>query len=333
MSADTLKRLKYIDIAKGIGMLLVILGHYECTNDIRRWIFAFHMPLFVFISGYLFKNLTKSVKSLFTAYLCGSVIGSALYILLNFSLESVGKSLVAIVGGCSAPFYVQEMNTALWFLTGLIVIEILHMLGKSIKVDIIFLIAFPLFGALFGTTKSHSYIPWNIDVAMMLYPFFWLGDKVKKIDIESLICTNFRRVVAALLSIISLVVVYRLAAINVSVNIFRLVYGKNIWMYYFNGLLGTLGIVIISFVLSTVFKECRILTVIGENTLFILCYHQILIWGCIEIVNRSGLQGYVQIGLWILLFIIMLILLLVAALLTRKYVPILIGAQKNKNKN
>ena len=49
------KRLDYLDIAKGIGILLVVLGHiYGNNNVFHVWIYSFHMPLFYFI---LFQEL------------------------------------------------------------------------------------------------------------------------------------------------------------------------------------------------------------------------------------------------------------------------------------
>ena len=43
-----------IDIARGIGMLLVIFGHLsERTQILRILAYSFHMPLFFIISGYL----------------------------------------------------------------------------------------------------------------------------------------------------------------------------------------------------------------------------------------------------------------------------------------
>ena len=59
------KRLTYLDIAKGIGIILVVIGH--CIPDastpagvsrplfkiLFQVIYSFHMPLFFFISGYL----------------------------------------------------------------------------------------------------------------------------------------------------------------------------------------------------------------------------------------------------------------------------------------
>lgn len=56
----------YLDLVKGILILLVIFGHMLELADgvvgdvIYHFIYFFHMPLFVLISGYL----TKSVQSL-----------------------------------------------------------------------------------------------------------------------------------------------------------------------------------------------------------------------------------------------------------------------------
>lgn len=53
------KRVEWIDVAKGVGMILVIMGH--CFNKetlLHNWIFSFHMPLFFVLSGYCF-NLRK----------------------------------------------------------------------------------------------------------------------------------------------------------------------------------------------------------------------------------------------------------------------------------
>ena len=66
------KRLDWIDIAKGIGIILVVLGH-TLVPQVREtgfagflWIFIynFHMPLFFFLSGYLFEKdfLTTRTK-------------------------------------------------------------------------------------------------------------------------------------------------------------------------------------------------------------------------------------------------------------------------------
>jgi fucose 4-O-acetylase-like acetyltransferase len=51
-------RLQHTDIAKGIGILLVVFGHNSIVVDEKRELFnvmySFHMPLFFFLSGLFF---------------------------------------------------------------------------------------------------------------------------------------------------------------------------------------------------------------------------------------------------------------------------------------
>lgn len=62
------KRNSYLDIAKSLGIILVVIGHciqygsgslyFEKElyfyNILFKFIYSFHMPLFMLISGYLF---------------------------------------------------------------------------------------------------------------------------------------------------------------------------------------------------------------------------------------------------------------------------------------
>ena len=45
--AETKNRIDWIDMAKGYGMLAVIIAHI-CTGPLHAWIYTFHMPLFFF---------------------------------------------------------------------------------------------------------------------------------------------------------------------------------------------------------------------------------------------------------------------------------------------
>ena len=52
------KRIAYLDVAKGIGILLVMLGHNYVKASVpfmEKFIFSFHMPFFFLLSGMLFK--------------------------------------------------------------------------------------------------------------------------------------------------------------------------------------------------------------------------------------------------------------------------------------
>lgn len=61
------KRLEYIDIARGIAIILVVMGH--CDNfeywSIERFAALFFMQLFIFISGYFYKADLNNIKDVF----------------------------------------------------------------------------------------------------------------------------------------------------------------------------------------------------------------------------------------------------------------------------
>ena len=50
------KRIEWVDIAKGIGIFLMVMGHTGIPRIGNQWIYSFHMPLFFFISGFLFNT-------------------------------------------------------------------------------------------------------------------------------------------------------------------------------------------------------------------------------------------------------------------------------------
>lgn len=69
------KRLDWIDIAKGIAMILVIVGHtVPNPSPLRHAIFSFHMPVFFILAGYTFRPkpwrelLSGSVSRLLVPY-------------------------------------------------------------------------------------------------------------------------------------------------------------------------------------------------------------------------------------------------------------------------
>lgn len=53
-------RISWIESLKGIGIILVVLGHTFWGGT--KVIYAFHMPLFFFVSGMLFKEETRNPK-------------------------------------------------------------------------------------------------------------------------------------------------------------------------------------------------------------------------------------------------------------------------------
>ena len=129
------ERIQWIDTAKGIGIICVILGHLYAPG-LFIFIYSFHIPLFFFLSGYLFngkscfKEFVKSkIKGLLIPYI---VLGVPLLVLSTI-YESKGFSIDVFFEYCKK-FILQQRLYTLWFLTSLFVLEILfYFINKYIK--------------------------------------------------------------------------------------------------------------------------------------------------------------------------------------------------------
>lgn len=61
-------RIKTIDIAKGVEILLVVMGHSMQTGSYpMRVIWTFHMPLFFFLSGFCYNQYKYAFSTLLKA--------------------------------------------------------------------------------------------------------------------------------------------------------------------------------------------------------------------------------------------------------------------------
>lgn len=94
------KRLAHIDFLKGIGIILVLLGHFPINGIMHMLIYSFHMPLFFFCSGLCFKprpivqGFKKDVKSILIPY----VFFASILVITLIGIESVyNKSLELVV--------------------------------------------------------------------------------------------------------------------------------------------------------------------------------------------------------------------------------------------
>ena len=65
---STNKRVNYIDIARGIAIILMVIGHVIQKGWKRNVIFSFHMPFFIIVSGMFHKDksLKDTIKNIFS---------------------------------------------------------------------------------------------------------------------------------------------------------------------------------------------------------------------------------------------------------------------------
>ena len=135
------QRLAWVDISKGIGIVLVVLGHVvrglvadgsiPKTSESFQWfdfaLYTFHMPLFFFLSGLMAeKSLKKGNKPFFISKLWTIVYPYFLWsILLGVTLLAVGGTSAADV----TPLKLLEIpvypTMVFWFLYALFICHVI----------------------------------------------------------------------------------------------------------------------------------------------------------------------------------------------------------------
>ena len=120
------KRLTYLDMAKGIGIFLVILGHIEyIQEDTLKWISSFHMPLFFVIGGILAYEKREEGRPLFSALAArarGTLVPYAAFTIMLLTMNTLEHFLDpgALSGAQLARQYVDAATGygihILWFL-------------------------------------------------------------------------------------------------------------------------------------------------------------------------------------------------------------------------
>lgn len=205
------KRVPYIDIAKGIAIISIILSHLN-NSQIIRVVFTFHVPIFYFITGYFINNnlqikefVKKKARTLLVPYACTCLVIILLYILKSEILEgSVSRQGVitwiyaAIYGAgdsYSHPFYIKAIG-AIWFLWaafwGEIFLYRLLSVNKEMRIAIVVL----LFIAGYYSRRLF-WFPLSIQAGCCATMFMYIGylirgakETLKELSLETkLVCT------------------------------------------------------------------------------------------------------------------------------------------------
>ena len=142
--SDTKKRLDYLDMTKGLGMILVLIGHLQGDSiftfspyiqPLCVFIFSFHMPMFFIVSGILLaikndevKPLKEVAKSRFRGIMIPYLWFSLFYLIVV--VAALIKGEIAVQTLYLNIWYVISgygMNV-LWFLPALYLGELLFIL-------------------------------------------------------------------------------------------------------------------------------------------------------------------------------------------------------------
>jgi len=180
----SLNRLDYIDIAKGFGILLVVLGH---LGILQSYIYMFHMPMFFFISGFLFKKKTHDREFIFNKTI-QLLIPYFVFLLIIYSIQeydhfrnvplSFNQFTLSVLRFLLGGQWLSSYTTVFWFITTLFFSQIVlnYLIGvlntrKVIVVMVAFLILAYLNAAYFPALR----FPWDINVVLLATPICYSG--------------------------------------------------------------------------------------------------------------------------------------------------------------
>lgn len=166
------------DNLKTLLIFLVVVGHFiqifiddsAVLRTLYLFIYSFHMPLFVFVSGYFSKNVEKVRDRAFVDIFVLYLIFNSLYYITYYFL------------GLSAGFNILNPGWTLWYLLSLFTWRIL--LKDLIKIRYILPLSI-LLSIVIGITDLAHFLSLARTVAFL--PFFLIGyytteDHIKKIQ-------------------------------------------------------------------------------------------------------------------------------------------------------
>ena len=289
-----LDRIDAIDIAKGLGMFLIIWGHIMRQGITNHWCYIFHIPLFFFLSGLVFSPeryggfkvfVGRKIKTLLIPYLIYSIVTWMIWAAYSFfthaDVESYWMPLLqTFIAQGSAGFLIH--NGVLWFVTCLFVVECAY--WWIAKLPSIYRLVITVLCAIIGVilVKSNGPIdfklmPWNIEVALMVVLFYALGDLIKTWcgginEIGAAIRRN--KYVFGLCSIMLAAVVYLIALKVGKVSMGHANPGKYPVLFYIGAISGTTMMGIWSVLYSALIKERRsFVRWVGQNSFCMMAIH------------------------------------------------------------
>ena len=300
------KRIKEIDMLRGIGIIYMILGHINFGVEFDHYIHAFHMPFFFFIAGLFFKrkNLSffsffrKITRQLLLPYFFWGIFFCFLAYFMKVGVGNYSKSLINL-------FTINNSNLAiagaLWYLTCFYFCQlIIYVLNKYLKKEIFFgigCISSMLIG--FILSKFNVVLWWSIVPSFVGVGIIYLGYIFKKTNlIEKIKQRNF--VFIVFIFILNIYLIMNTGYVNMRIGLY-----PNYLMFFINLIMS-------------------VICYLGEYSIVPLCINQFIILFFNYILNKFNLYLTVLnlLNDSILLFNILysLFIILIIYILTRVFI-------------
>ena len=277
------ERVASVDLLKGLGILLVVIGHCPDPLGLHRWIYAFHMPLFAFIGGLFLKSapfrefVRKKAVRLLVPFFVWSLFfwvlyGVIIYVTEPALMDEQLKKIILIVGGSGQNAIRNYANVALWFLPFLFSSSMIWFVLSRLSVgrqwlEYVGVLTIATIGLFCGFMDIK--LPYKLNTAFTLYPFFWAGFRYFRLyGHGDRVVLNCRWIIM----LVCVAVFIPSVLFNVPIDTASNVVGK-FGLFY----LGAFAAIILLTVLCRMVGKVGFICFLGRNSLVILIFHMPLI--------------------------------------------------------
>jgi fucose 4-O-acetylase-like acetyltransferase len=267
----------YFDNVKFILILLVVVGHIieplsggQTLKPLYFWIYSFHMPLFIFVSGVFSKDIKSDdyARKLVSKLVLPYLIFESLYTVFDYWVFD----REALVFSYFTPYWIM------WYILCMIAWKVL--LPYVVK----FRYALPVsiaIAVLCGYANDAGYYA-SVSRTIVFFPFFLAGYYLEKQHIEKLISKAYR-IVATIVAIIVFLAFYRYghkAKIQWMLGSFSYAsIGDDEWYagIYRLGIYGLAALLSLCVLVLVTNRRIPLLTKLGQNTLYVYLLHGFII--------------------------------------------------------
>ncbi len=317
-----MNRIAWVDWVKALSIFFVVVGHVG-SESLRPFVYAFHVPAFFVISGYLYKKAWwfQTFLSFAVPVLCFSFLWFFVsLVLLHFDFSEAWNTNTWFVYKLDET---RPIFTGLWFLEVLFVGRLL--LGDAgfdfIKNNYKVFSLIAVFLSVLMDALSIE-LNWYIFRIIQCFPFLGLGLYLKE---KNLFKINPRSKVVMTTAVGGAFLFIFLVNVNQWCDIMYNRYNSSFIVFFINAVIGTLLLIY----LCQFFKRVSYIEILSIGTIVVLGCHTRIVYIWIGFLHRFYRNVYFEeVILPVFSPIISMIISYFIIILCQKYCPYLLGKIK-----
>lgn len=279
------KRNNYIDICKGIGIISVVVGHAANTdyfysagvNDIRKFVYIYHLVIFFWCSGYLYKQ--KDIRAFANKIIKQYYFKNALICLMSLVLLPLWNKLRVydVIGMKDLLMRILRIFAfktggiyvgAVWFVQFLCITYVIFYITRTFLKQQAWVadVALGILGIILVLNKKLGI--YYVNLALLMQPVFGFGYYCKN---KPKVFLRFKDINFLPIMVLLIVIMNKMTGQEIEFSKSQ-IYGG--WLFYPMVLIGLLFV----FSLASLVEKLngKIIQIIGKHSLFIMSTHFIV---------------------------------------------------------